>query len=216
MSTLPSPPDPSLSAEELALLAEIEGPVREPRVASVRAPRKPRVPREERPVVKRGPPHAKGRALARVALQEECVAMRVAGKKYSVIADHLGVSASTARKVVDQWIASQAPSESQTESLRHLMQERLETLYEVYYPIATGTGVTKRGTPREEPNEKAGEFLLKVMDRHSRLMGVDMVPSSVTIAISAEAIATFLGWDERAPEAIDVTPVELEAGEEAA
>lgn len=183
------------------MLAEIEGErvVRAPRPSRPKAP--PREKKAPRPPTKK----PRGRQLAALSRQKRVVELRVAGMQYADIGEELGISASAARMSVERWINAQKPPEEQTIELREVMQQRLEELHQAYWKYARGF-TTKRG--REiPPDPKAGEFLLKVLDRHSRLMGVDMAPAAVTMLISAESVARFLGWDADADGGvIDVAP----------
>lgn len=178
-----------LSAEELAVLEEIRGAPRPPRERPVPRPRVVKPPKVPRPREKK----PKGSSLAALSRQKRVVELRVAGLKYADIGEELGISPSAARKSVERWINAQKPPEEQTVELREVMQQRLEDLHAAYWKYAHGF-TSKRGNVIP-PDPKAGEFLLKIMERHARLMGVDMQPAAVTMLISAESVARFLGWD---------------------
>lgn len=197
-------------------------------LAEIQGAQAPRARPRSRPKVEKPPPKPrseyakpvkapKGRSLGALARQKRVVELRVAGLKYADIAEELGISPDSARKSVERWINAQKPPEEQTVELRETMQARLEELHQAYWKYAKGW-TTKRGV-EIPPDPKAGEFLLKVLDRHSRLMGVDMAPAAVTMLISAESVAAFLGWDDQPGGVIDVAPSavrELGSGDEEA
>lgn len=126
---------------------------------------------------------AKGKPLAELPERKMVVELKVEGWTHEEVAEHLHISTGTVARHLKQWQISQTPSEETSAQLREIMLQRLERMH-------------RREWRRYElGDDKAGELLLKVMDRTSKLMGSDLQPSGTTIAISAESIARFLGWD---------------------
>lgn len=142
---------------------------------------------------------AKGRPLAELPVRKAVVELKVEGWRTHEIAKHLSIPESAVGRHLKAWQLAESPSEETSAQLRGIMLERLESMHR------------KEWKKYANGDEKAGELLLKVMDRASRLMGTDLQPSSVTLAISAESIARFLGWDPD-PLAAPPPPLELPPG----
>lgn len=161
----------------------------------------------------------KGKKLERIEMRGKVLALRIQGHNYDEIARRLGISRKAAAYHVDVWVMEQTPAPDQVDALRHVMQARLDEMYARYYPRAMGVSRTSGEDTLEGPQEKSAEILLKVMDRQSKLMGVDLQPNTTTLMISAESIAAYLGWDDApegpgAPPAIDVKAIELTGDDE--
>lgn len=112
-----------------------------------------------RPSKLRGKPGAseKHSAMAAEALQ-----LRIAGAKYSVIGERLGVNKSTAYRAVQEELAELDTLKSTlAERLRDLEAERCERLILGLWSNAT------RG------DDKAVHAVLRVMERKAKLLGLD-------------------------------------------
>ena len=102
------------------------------------------------------------RKLRGRALEEEALKLRMAGLSYSQIAQHLGVSKSTAHKAViraldrlNQRIAEEA------EQVRRLELERLDVMFRSLWPQVL------------KGNQGAIDRALRIMERRARLLGLD-------------------------------------------
>ena len=60
------------------------------------------------------------------------------------------------------------------------------------------------------PSEKSAELLLKVAERKARLCGLDRQYASLVATVTAEQVASFLGWDTLEP-VIEVAGEEIAA-----
>lgn len=138
---------------------------------------------------------AKGKPLAELPVRKAVVELKVEGWKHAEIASHLEIPESAVSRHLKAWQLSETPSEETTEQLRKIMLERLETMHHVYWRRMQGVQDPDTLEWIVEPDEKAAEVLLKVMDRASKLMGADLQPNALHLSISAESIAKFLGWD---------------------
>ena len=162
----------------------------------------PMTHQERLAAARQGKRKPKGRALESLALRGEIVRLRIAGLKQEEIGELCGVSRRTVGNHIERWIMEQTPAPDQADGLRHVMQERLEFMHSTYWNLANGLDRngeratrTDTGEPRM-PDAKAGEMVLKIMDRQAKLMGVDLQPNTTTLLISAESIAAYLGWDD--------------------
>jgi hypothetical protein len=177
----------------------------------------PMTNQERLALMRNGKRRKRGNALASEKLRGEIVRHRIAGLKYDEIGQLVDLSPSACRKHVDKWVMEQTPAPDQADALRHVMQERLEFMHSTYWNRANGLDIGGNRVEGREGDSKAGEMVLKIMDRQAKLMGVDLQPNTTTLLISAESIAAYLGWDD-APEAgtgfIDVTPKEIDAGDD--
>lgn len=137
-----------------------------------------------------------GTKLESVALRGEIVRLRISGLKAEEIGELVGLTSRSVNRHVERWVMEQTPAPDQAETLRMVMQERLEFMHSTYWNIANGLSINGERVPGREPEPKAGEMVLKIMDRQAKLMGVDLQPNTTTILISAESIAAYLGWDD--------------------
>lgn len=112
----------------------------------------------------------------RVSRQEAAVALRMEGAPYSEIATTLGYSsASQARQAVERSLAALANSPEDRDHLRFLEARRLERILRGIWRKATSETLTDEDG-HERPNEEhlaAARTALAVIDRHSRLYGLD-------------------------------------------
>lgn len=136
----------------------------------------------------------KGKVLADLPKRKRIVELRVAGKTIDEISETMGLAHSTVYDHLRQWVTSQTPPDEQVAEVRRVMHERLEKMVDRHWQVAMGR-MNEDGTWEVPPSREASEFLLRVLDREAKLMGVDMQPSQQTILISAESIAAYLGWD---------------------
>jgi hypothetical protein len=157
-------------------------------------------------------PRKRGKRLGNLELQGKVVRMRIEGERQAEIARQLGINVTTVMKYIDQWVIDQTPAPEQVTALRHVMMERLEGLHNKHWHRAVGLDPATNAPTGEGPDAKAGEFLLRIMDRQAKLMGVDLQPNTTTIMISAESIAQFLGWDD-APAPAAGTVIDVQAQE---
>lgn len=187
------------------------------RLDAILAASPPRKTTHERPPRANLPPRKKrprGRSLANLPMRAKCVELRVEGYTYARMAEELGISTSMCHQHVERWIAEQVPTADRTEEIRQVMMERLETLHNTYWRAANGLPqwyTRKNGErvlgPAAPPNENCGAILLKIMDRQAKVAGVDLQPNTTVVQVTAEAIASFLGWDQDSNvEIIDVEP----------
>lgn len=205
--------EPVMSAADL--LADAEGKSLPPRVVAMNMSE--RIADMKRKNVERKP-RPKGHKLARQEMRGKVLQLRIQGHNYDVIAETLGISRKAAARHVDVWLMEQTPAPEQVDALRFVMQARLDEMYARYWPRAMGISRTTGLDTAEGPQEKSAEILLKVMDRQSKLMGVDLQPNTTTLMISAESIAAYLGWDDApegpgAPKPIEVKAIELTGDE---
>jgi hypothetical protein len=132
------------------------------------------------------------------ANRARAVELRLAGKTYEAIAKELGLAGhSSARYHVDAWLAEQQPTAEQTESLRQIQAAQVDAILEKLWPQRDDVAVVDR--------------LVKLMDRKARLMGLDLQQGISVTVVTAEALASYLGWDAE-PEAIEGSAVELTDG----
>ena len=135
---------------------------------------------------KRGP--GKRASVNKTDLEERrllAFEMRLGGASYPKIAKELGISTVTAYKDVMKVLAlSKAETEKKAGQVRKMEVERLDRLLESVWSLATkGVPYTNaNGDPvlDEEGNEvkiidkRAIDRVLKIMERRSKLLGVDM------------------------------------------
>lgn len=96
------------------------------------------------------------------ARRERAFSMRIAGKTYAEIAEALDyVDRGSAFRAVDAALSARMVPDDVAEHYRILQLERLERLIEAHYPAAMDGDV------------KRSELMLKIMERQSRLLGLD-------------------------------------------
>lgn len=131
------------------------------------------------------------------ANRARAVEMRLAGKTYETIAKELGLAGHTsARYHVDAWLAEQKPSPEQTEELRQVQAAQIDAITEKLWPQRDDVAVVDR--------------IVKLMDRKAKLMGIDLERGISVTMVTAEALASYLGWDEEP--AIEGSAVEITDG----
>ena len=135
------------------------------------------------------------------------IELRVAGWTLEAIAAELGYAdRSGVRYVLDKWVDDHAPTQQSIAELRQRMLAQLDELHAAHWPQAVGERDPETGEWRRSPSEKASELLLKIAERKARLCGLDRQQSGLVATVTAEQIASFLGWDTQEP----VQDVEVE------
>jgi hypothetical protein len=125
----------------------------------------------------------------------EVVALRLQGKTLNDIAKATGLAGdSSVRYHLDAWLAEQRPTAEQTEELRQLQASQIDALFDGLWPQRDDVAVVDR--------------LVKLMDRKARLMGLDLQQGISVTVVTAEALASYLGWDAE-PEAIEGVATEI-------
>lgn len=137
--------------------------------------------------------------LGMLERRAQVVDLAKTGKSYRAIAGELGISStSVVARDIAAWAAETKPSPEQTEELRKLQNEQIDSLAEkLWARLETDDylAVTDR--------------LVKLMDRKARLMGLDLERNvQVNVLPSAEALAAAFGWDASAG-VVEGTAVEV-------
>lgn len=116
--------------------------------------------------------------------QEAAVGLRIAGAAYSEIAEVLGYSnATTARQAVERSLASTVGQESR-EQLRFLEARRLERILR---------GLWKKATDDKNAEHlAAARTALAVIDRHSKLYGLDAPTEMVVYTPAASELEAWV------------------------
>lgn len=117
--------------------------------------------------------------------QAEIVKLILAGKSQYDIAEQLGCSEASVRYHKQGWLELQRPSSELTEELRQTQAAVIDALHEKLWPLLETDdylAVTDR--------------LVKLMDRKAKLMGIDLERGISVTMVTAEALASYLGWDE--------------------
>jgi hypothetical protein len=141
------------------------------------------------------------------------IELRVAGWTLEAIAAELGYSdKSGVRYVLDKWVDEHAPTQQSIAELRHRMLAQLDELHATFWPKAVGERDPATGQWVREPSEKSSELLLKIAERKARLCGLDKPQTGIVATVSAEQIASYLGWDAEGS-AFEVKAEELAAGD---
>lgn len=120
----------------------------------------------------------------RVSRQQSAVALRIAGANYSEVAQALGyASANHARLAVERALAASVGDESR-DQLRFLEGRRLERLLR---------GLWAKATDDRHPDQiAAARTALAVIDRHSRLYGLDAPTQMVVHSPTAGEIEAWV------------------------
>jgi hypothetical protein len=116
------------------------------------------------------------------------------------------------RYVLDKWVDDHAPTQESIAELRQRMLAQLDELHAAFWPQAVGERDPTTGEWVREPSEKSSELLLKIAERKARLCGLDKPQSGIVATVSAEQIASYLGWDAEGS-AFEVKAEELAAGD---
>ena len=103
--------------------------------------------------------------------QEQAVDMRIAGASYRQIASQIGVSVGTAFTYTQK--ALQGTKQDAAEELRAAELLRLDRLMMAVWPRATGGDMD------------AIDRAIKIMDRRSRLLGLDIVEQAQPVVVNS-------------------------------
>ena len=157
----------------------------------------------------------------RLSRQEAAVGMRMEGAPYSEIAAALGYSSATqARTAVERSLAALANSPEDRDHLRFLEARRLERILRGIWKKATSETLVRDGEEVENVEHlAAARTALAIIDRHSRLYGLDapqeMViynPTQVELNKWVENIASRVR--SAGPQEVDIISGELIADSE--
>src|SRR4029077_13869582 len=111
----------------------------------------------------------------------EAVGLKVGGKDFAAIGAVLGVTPGVVRGMIDSWVRSRRPTAEVTDEITKLTDARLEMLHEVWWDRALAG------------DQDGLDNVLKIIDRRSKLMGLEIKsPTNVTV-ITGEGIVEFLG-----------------------
>lgn len=146
-------------------------------------------------------------------IEQRCVDLRMAGKRWSAIGAELGIGEATAADTAERvMIRSRRSTDAKADSMRTLELERLDRLMEALWERATQA--PGGDNPNYDAQGKAVDRVLKVMERRAKLLGLDVPtgPSTVNIVNHPAVqpiILNFMSMVRRAIEALH-TPAEAE------
>lgn len=144
-----------------------------------------------------------GKATAVRRTGQAATALRLAGASYAEIAEALGlVDAVEARNVVERDLASRSDDEVGRAALRAEEEARILRLLRSVWGKAT--------SPNDPEHLPAARIALAMVDRHARLMGLDM-PTEVVVytPTTSEIDAWVSGMLARSMDVIDVEEADV-------
>lgn len=151
----------------------------------------------------RATPKREARSIAALERRRTALELRKRGFAYSEIADHLGVTRQAVHQMVKKGIAEILDETRESaEEVRTLELERLDRMFMRLYKEAMPSH------PDAIVNHKAIETMLKIMDRRSKLMGLDAPSKHEVMTIDQldaqiAALETELAQNDSAPEPVE-------------
>lgn len=142
------------------------------------------------------------------------------GLSYESIAKEVGLNSRQAVGYhLKQWFEETRPDPEATAELRQMQWARLEDLVATLRPLTMGPLMGMFGPVKVDgefvivPQPAVIDRLMKVYDRQAKLMGLDLERGINVTMVTAEALASYLGWDDQP--AIEGSAVELGPGDSA-
>lgn len=121
------------------------------------------------------------RAIETAERTKQVMDLRRAGASFDTISAQLGISKSTAHTAVKRGMKQMLKPAA--DELRQLEADRLDALQLANWRDAMGAIDTATGTkPTREERMAAGRFVLSVMDRRAKLLGLDQ-PQELRLAL---------------------------------
>lgn len=133
----------------------------------------------------------------------EAMQLRIAGHSQQAVAEKLGVTQQRVSAMESEWLASRQPSSEVTEARRQMqlagideIRARLVRLLEDEVDTPARLSVVDR--------------IAKLWEREAKLVGLDLQQGISVTVVTAEALASYLGWDDQL--AIEGTATEITDG----
>jgi len=129
-----------------------------------------------------------------LALRAACLSLRKAAQPFDVIGLRLGISTVEARRYTAEALREISDSETTNAELeRRLMVEQIDDMIRAAYTMATRSAADPDG-PGLPPNFDATDRIIKLLDRKSKLLGLDQVPAQ-DIKIKLQQLAVEGNYD---------------------
>lgn len=127
------------------------------------------------------------------------------GLSYETIAKDVGLGSRQAVAYhLKRWFEETRPDPEAAAELRQMQWARLEDLVAHLRPRTLGPLMGMFGPVKGEdgqyiivPNVPVIDRLLKVYERQAKLMGMDLERGVSVTMVTAEALASYLGWDDQ-------------------
>jgi hypothetical protein len=121
----------------------------------------------------------RSRERVTAAEERERIAMRMwlEGRTQAEIGKAIDRHQASVSRIIQTGMARRAAEDAPTvEAARALYLDRLHALFGAWWPLATGAYFAEEGDPPLPPDPKAGELVLKIMDRIAMASGKVIAP----------------------------------------
>lgn len=135
------------------------------------------------------------------AKRREIIRLRCEGHTMQRVAEMVGLAGPSSVQHHEQaWLAEQTPSSEQTEQRRQMQLAGIDSVRARLFALLDAEVETPARL-------SVVDRLAKLWEREAKLVGLDMQQGVSVTMVTAEALASYLGWDDQAIEgsAVEIT-----------